>query len=217
LKQLQRNPWEDLQQIHPIGSRVKGKVRSITEFGIFVGIEEGIDGLVHISDFSWTKRIKDPKEIQELYKKGDEVEAVVLDIDVANERLSLGIKQLSEDPWDTIAQRHPVGTKVKGNVTAITEFGVFVEIESGVEGLIHNSQLGLDKSQDVAQAFPVGTQVEAEVTNVDTQERRISLSSRAIKERARKDYDTQYMGDEEGTRVTFGDLIREQMRGGDKE
>jgi predicted RNA-binding protein with RPS1 domain len=182
-----------------------------------VALEDGIDGLVHISDFSWTKRIKDPKEIQELFKKGDEVEAVVLYIDITNERLSLGIKQLSEDPWDTIAQRHPVGTKVKGNVTAVTEFGVFVEIENGVEGLIHNSQLGLDKAQDVAQAFPVGTQVEAEVTNVDTQERRISLSSRAIKERARKDYDTQYMGDDEGARVTFGDLIREQMRGGDKE
>jgi len=213
LKQLLPNPWDDLQRLHPIGSRVKGKVRSITEFGIFVGIEDGIDGLVHISDFSWTKRIKDPKEIQELFKKGDEVEAVVLDIDASNERLSLGIKQLSEDPWETIAQRHPVGTKVKGTVTAITEFGVFLEIENGVEGLIHNSQLGIDKGQEVAATFPVGSQVEAEVTNVDTQERRISLSSRAIKERARKDsYDSQYMGEEEGPRVTFGDLIREQMR-----
>jgi small subunit ribosomal protein S1 len=213
LKQLLPNPWDDLQRIHPIGSRVKGKVRSITEFGIFVGIEDGIDGLVHISDFSWTKRIKDPKEIQELFKKGDEVEAVVLDIDVSNERLSLGVKQLAEDPWDTIAQRHPVGTKVKGTVTAITEFGVFLEIENGVEGLIHNSQLGIDKGQEVAASFPVGSQVEAEVTNVDTQERRISLSARAIKERARKDgYDSQYMGEEEGPRVTFGDLIREQMR-----
>jgi|688.fasta_scaffold20987_5 small subunit ribosomal protein S1 len=218
LKQLLPNPWEDLQRIHPIGSRVQGKVRSITEFGIFVGIEEGIDGLVHISDFSWTKRIKDPKEIQELFKKGDDVEAVVLDIDVSNERLSLGIKQLSQDPWDTIAQRHPVGTKINGTVTAITEFGVFVEVENGVEGLIHNSQLGVEKGVEVAQAFPVGSQVEAEVTNVDTQERRISLSARSIKERARKDssYDAQYMGDEEGTRVTFGDLIREQLRN-DKE
>ncbi len=218
LKQLLPNPWEDLQRIHPIGSRVQGKVRSITEFGIFVGIEEGIDGLVHISDFSWTKRIKDPKEIQELFKKGDDVEAVVLDIDVSNERLSLGIKQLSQDPWDTIAQRHPVGTKINGTVTAITEFGVFVEVENGVEGLIHNSQLGVEKGVEVAQAFPVGSQVEAEVTNVDAQERRISLSARSIKERARKDssYDAQYMGDEEGTRVTFGDLIREQLRN-DKE
>jgi small subunit ribosomal protein S1 len=218
MKQLLPNPWEDLQRIHPVGSRVNGKVRSITEFGIFVGIEDGIDGLVHISDFSWTKRIKDPKEIQEMFKKGDDVEAVVLDIDVPNERLSLGIKQLSEDPWDTIAQRHPVGTKIKGTVTAITEFGVFVEIENGVEGLIHNSQLGIDKSQEVAQAFPVGSQVEAEVTNVDTGERRISLSARSIKERARKDsgFDAQYMGDDEGARVTFGDLIREQLRG-DKE
>jgi small subunit ribosomal protein S1 len=213
LKQLMANPWEDLHRTHPVGSRVKGKVRSITEFGIFVGIEEGIDGLVHISDFSWTKRIKDPKEIQELYKKGDDVEAVVLDIDVSNERLSLGIKQLGEDPWETIAQRHPVGTKVKGPVTAVTEFGVFVEIENGVEGLIHNSQLGVEKGQDVAALFPVGTQVEAEVTNVDTGERRISLSSRSIKERGRKDSYEQYMGDDESPRVTFGDLIREQMKG----
>ena len=217
LKQLMPNPWDDLQRIHPIGSSVKGKVRSITEFGIFVGIEEGIDGLVHISDFSWTKRIKDPKEIQEMFKKGDEVEAVILDIDVSNERLSLGIKQLGEDPWAYIAQRHPVGTKKKGRVTAITEFGVFVEIEEGVEGLIHNSQLGLEQGQDVAQVYPVGSEIEAEVTNVDTQERRISLSARSLKERARKDYDSSYMGEEEGGRVTFGDLIREQMRGTDKE
>jgi small subunit ribosomal protein S1 len=216
LKQLLPNPWEQLQNTHPVGSRVTGKVRSITEFGIFVGIEDGIDGLVHISDFSWTKRIKDPKEIQELFKKGDDVEAVVLDIDTSNERLSLGIKQLSEDPWDTIAQRHPVGTKVKGAVTAVTEFGIFVEIENGVEGLIHNSQLGVEKGQDVGALYPVGTQVEAEVTNVDTAERRISLSSRAIKERGRKDSYDQYMADEEAPRVTFGDLIREQMKG-DKE
>jgi small subunit ribosomal protein S1 len=216
LKQLMQNPWEELSQRHPIKSIVKGKVRSITEFGIFIGIEDGIDGLVHISDFSWTKRIKDPKEIQDLFKKGDEVEAMVLDIDVANERLSLGIKQLAEDPWDTIAQRHPIGTKIKGAVTALTEFGVFVEIENGIEGLIHNSQLGLEKGQEVAQAYPVGTQVEAEVTNVDTNERRISLSARAIKERSsRKEggFDGgQYMGDTEGQRVTFGDLIREQMK-----
>lgn len=216
LKQLMQNPWEELSQRHPIKSIVKGKVRSITEFGIFIGIEDGIDGLVHISDFSWTKRIKDPKEIQDLFKKGDEVEAMVLDIDVANERLSLGIKQLAEDPWDTIAQRHPIGTKIKGAVTALTEFGVFVEIENGIEGLIHNSQLGLEKGQEVAQAYPVGTQIEAEVTNVDTNERRISLSARAIKERSsRKEggFDGgQYMGDTEGQRVTFGDLIREQMK-----
>jgi small subunit ribosomal protein S1 len=213
LKQLMQNPWEELSTRHPVRSTVKGKVRSITEFGIFIGIEEGIDGLVHISDFSWTKRIKDPKEIQELFKKGDDVEAMVLDIDVANERLSLGIKQLTEDPWATISQRHPVGTKIKGNITAITEFGVFVEIENGIEGLIHNSQLGLEKGQEVAQAYPVGTQVEAEVTNVDTNERRVSLSARSIKERSRKDdgFDGQYMGDSD-QRVTFGDLIREQMK-----
>lgn len=219
LKQLMQNPWHDLQRTHPVGSRVKGKVRSITEFGIFVGIEDGIDGLVHISDFSWTKRIKDPKDIQEMFKKGDEVEAVILDIDVSNERLSLGIKQLSEDPWLWIAQRHPVGTKKRGRVTAVTDFGVFVEIEPGIEGLIHISQLGMEQGQDVSQSYPVGSEIEAEITNVDPQERRISLSTLSIKERARKDkdYDSSYMGDDQGAIVTFGDLIREQMRGNDKE
>ena len=117
MKQLLPNPWEDLQRIHPIGSRVHGKVRSITEFGIFVGIEEGIDGLVHISDFSWTKRIKDPKEIQELFKKGDDVEAVVLSIDVDNERFSLGIKQLSADPWESLPSRLPIGSVTNATIT----------------------------------------------------------------------------------------------------
>jgi small subunit ribosomal protein S1 len=213
LKQLTSDPWDGIESRFPVGAKHTAKVRAFTTFGIFCELADGIDGLVHISDFSWTKRIKDPKEIQELFKKGDDVEAVVLDIDAANERLSLGIKQLLQDPWETIAQRHPVGTKVKGPVTAVTEFGVFVEIESGVEGLIHNSQLGVEKGTDVAALYPVGTQMEAEVTNVDTQERRISLSSRSIKERGgRKESYDQYMADEEAPRVTFGDLIREQMK-----
>ncbi|MCB0310881.1 MAG: 30S ribosomal protein S1, partial [Bdellovibrionales bacterium] len=174
VKQLTPNPWDMLLEKHPIGSTVSGKVRSITDFGIFVGIEDGIDGLVHVSDFSWTKRVKDPKEIQELYKKGDDVQAVVLDVDAENERLSLGIKQLSSDPWDTIVQRYPVGVKVKGKVKTITDFGVFVEIEEGIEGLIHNSQLGLDKDQNVESVYEKDSEVEVEVTQVDREERRIS-------------------------------------------
>jgi small subunit ribosomal protein S1 len=210
LKQLLPNPWDELKQTHPIGTRITGKVRSITEFGIFVGVTDGIDGLVHVSDFSWTKRIKDPKEIQELYKKGDEVEAIILDIDADNERLSLGVKQLESDPWETIAQRYPVGSKVKGKIRSITDFGIFVEIEEGIEGLIHNSQLGIDRSEEASEAFKVGEVIESEVTNIDREERRISLSVRAIKRRQEKDQFAEFM-DDGGAAVTFGDLLRQKM------
>jgi small subunit ribosomal protein S1 len=216
LKQLTPNPWEDLHLKHPIGTRVKGKIRSITDFGIFVGVEDGIDGLVHVSDFSWIKRVRDPQEIQDIYKKGDEVEAVVLDIDVANERLSLGIKQLTTDPWDTIPQRYPAGAKVKGKISSLTDFGIFVEIEEGIEGLIHNSQLGVDKEQNVGDLFKVGEPIEAEVTNVDRAERRISLSIRAIKKRIERDEIAGYMSDDIGGAVTFGDLLQEKINARDK-
>ncbi len=218
LKQLMPNPWEELQIRFPKGARVKGKVRSITEFGIFVGLEEldGIDGLVHVSDFSWTKRIRDPKEIEELYKKGDDVEAMVLDIDVANERLSLGIKQLQSDPWDTLSQRYPVGSKVKGKINSLTEFGLFVEIEEGVEGLVHNSQLGLDREQNPADLFKIDDQIECEVTNIDRAERRISLSIKAMKRRQEKEQLAEYMTEDMSATVTFGDLLRQKMDGGDK-
>lgn len=210
LKQLLPNPWEDLAVRHPVGSRVRGKVRSITEFGIFVGVEDGIDGLVHVSDFSWTRRIKDPKEIHDLFKKGDEVEAVVLDIDVENERLSLGVKQLESDPWETITQRYPVGARVRGTIRSITDFGLFVEIEEGIEGLIHNSQLGLERGEDINNYYKVGQQVESEVTNIDRDERRISLSVRAIKKRQEKEQFAEFMEDTTAA-VTFGDLLRQKM------
>lgn len=210
LKQLMPNPWDTLHERHPVGARVKGQVRSIMDFGVFIGVEDGIDGLVHVSDFSWTKKVKDPKDIQELFTKGDEVEAVVLDIDVENERLSLGIKQLENDPWDTIAQRYPVGSKVHGAVTSVADFGVFVEVEEGIEGLIHNTQLGLDRDSDPREVFSTGDAVDAEVTNIDREERRISLSIKSIKDRE----DQKAMADlteDKGAPLTFGDLLREKM------
>jgi len=210
LKQLTPNPWFTLHERHAIGSKVHGRVRSIVDFGIFIGVEDGIDGLVHVSDFSWTRKIKDPKEIQELYKKGDEVDAVVLDIDVENERLSLGIKQLEADPWDTIAQRYPVGSKIKGKVTSTADFGVFVEVEEGVEGLIHTSQLGIEKDQNVADVFKVGDAIEPEVTNIDRDERRISLSLRFSAQRDEVDAGSEFIEDKVAP-VTFGDLLREKM------
>ena len=211
LKQLLPNPWEELRVRHPIGSKVQGKVRSITDFGVFIGVEDGIDGLVHVSDFSWTKRIKDPKEIHEIFKKGDDIEAVVLDIDAANERLSLGIKQLQNDPWETIAQRYPVGVKVKGKVSSITDFGVFIEIEDGIEGLIHNSQLGLDRGENAAELFEIGAPVESEVINIDREERRISLSVKAIKRRQEKEQMAEFMEDSSQA-ITFGDLLAQAKK-----
>ena len=210
LKQTTSNPWEEFIAAYPVGNRVKGNVKSITDFGIFIEVAEDIDGLVHVSDFSWTKRIKDPSEIKDIYKKGDEVEAIVLEVDVDNERLSLGIKQLENDPWQTIVNRYPVGSKLSGKITSLTDFGVFVEIEEGVEGLIHLSQLGLDKGQDPRDVFETGKTIDCEVTNIDNEERRISLSVKAIQARQQQEEMAEYMEDA-GSPVTFGDLIREQI------
>jgi len=210
MKQLTQNPWVEFQAKHPVGTRVKGQVRSITDFGIFIGVADDIDGLVHVSDFSWTKRIKDPKEIKDLFKKGDEVEAVVLEVDVENERLSLGIKQLGQDPWDALSKRYPVGSKVKGKVSSVTDFGVFLEIEEGVEGLIHLSQLMLERGTDPKTMFQAGQEMEAEVTNIDNAERRISLSLKAAARRKEKEELSGYM-EEDTAPVTFGDLIRQKM------
>lgn len=214
LKQLSPNPWESLVSEFPIGSRITGTVRSVTDFGIFVNVRQEIDGLVHVSDFSWTKKIKDPKEIKEMYKKGDEVEAVVLEIDPENERLSLGIKQLTPDIWDSVPQRYPTGARVKGQVTSITDFGVFMELEEGVEGLIHVSQLGLQRGENLRDKFNVGTEVEAEVINVDRNERRISLSMKGA--RRKKEEYAQYLEDESSA-VTFGDLLQQQLRNAEGE
>jgi small subunit ribosomal protein S1 len=145
-----------------------------------------------------------------MFNKGDDVEAIVLDIDVDNERLSLGVKQLEDDPWETIAQRYPVGSKISGSVSSVTDFGVFVEIEQGIEGLIHNSQLGLKKDDDAEAAYPLGSKIDSEVVNVDREERRISLSIKSIKSRAEKEEMAEFMQDSNDA-VTFGDLLRQKM------
>jgi small subunit ribosomal protein S1 len=209
LKQLQTNPWQELAEKFPVGSKITGKVRSITEFGIFINVYDEIDGLVHVSDFSWTKRVKDPKEIKDLYKKGDDVEAVVLEIDPEKERLSLGIKQLTPDIWENVPYRYPLGAKVKGKVASITDFGVFVELEEGVEGLIHISQLGLKKGEEIASKYELGAEIESEVTNVDRAERRISLSLKGGS-RGKKEGYADYM-EESTSAVTFGDLLQQQL------
>jgi small subunit ribosomal protein S1 len=210
LKQTEPNPWEMVRINHPVGSHIAGKVKSVTDFGIFVGVDEGIDGLVHISDLHWTKKVKHPSE---LFKKGDDVEAVVLAIDVENERISLGIKQLSEDPWNSMPTRYPVGTKIHGTVTSITDFGVFVEIEEGLEGLIHVSQLSTERVDKPAQLFHVGENVEAEVTHVDPRERRIGLSIKALRRSEERDEVDSYLRRErEGAKFSFEDLLTGDLR-----
>jgi small subunit ribosomal protein S1 len=201
MKQTEANPWTLLGEKYPVGAVIKGAVRNITDFGIFVGVEEGIDGLVHVSDLSWTHRVKHPSE---MYKKGDEVEAVVLNIDVENERFSLGIKQLQQDPWDTLSERHPVSSRVKGKVTKVTDFGAFVEIEPGIDGLCHISELSDERVGKTEDVVKQGDEVEVMVLDVDPGERRISLSIKAAKD-GTSDYRA-YMQDE-NSRSQLGDVL----------
>ena len=153
MKQVAPNPWDVIAEKYPIGTTIEGKIKNITDFGIFIGIDEGIDGLVHISDLSWTKRVKHPSE---LYKKGDVVQAIVLDIEKDNERFSLGVKQLLEDPWKSVAVRYRAGTEITGTITNVTDFGIFVELEEGIEGLVHVSEISKEKVKTPVGKFNVG-------------------------------------------------------------
>jgi len=210
LKQAAQNPWEMLRYDHPVGSRVSGTVKHITDFGLFVGIEEGIDGLVHISDLHWTKKVKHPSE---LYKKGDEVEAVVLSIDVDNERVALGIKQLSDDPWLSMSQRYPTGARVKGKITSVADFGVFVEIEEGIEGLIHVSQLSSERIDKPQAIFQPGQEIEAEVSSIDTRDRKIGLSIKALRRtEERQEMESYLEREREGARFSFEDILNRDLR-----
>jgi small subunit ribosomal protein S1 len=210
LKQVMANPWEEAKEKYPVGSIVKGPVRNITDFGIFVGIEEGIDGLVHISDLHWTKKIKHPSE---LYKKGDIVEAKVLGVNVENARFSLGVKQLTTDPWKIIADRYPIGSKIKGQVTSVPDFGVFVRIEEGVEGLIHVSQLSTERVEKPSSLFKIGDEVEAEVINIDPAERKIGLSIRALRRtEERQEMENYLKKEKEGGRFSFESLLNDELR-----
>jgi small subunit ribosomal protein S1 len=176
MKQTAPNPWDMVEGKYPIGTRIEGKVKSLTDFGAFIGLDEGIDGLIHISDMSWTKHIKHPSE---LFKKGQKVEAVVLRIDKEKERLSLGYKQLSRDPWDDeIPARYRVGDSTTGKVTKMADFGIFVELEGGIEGLIHISEAGLDQSGKLEEKFKLQDEVTAKIIKVDREERKIALSLR---------------------------------------
>jgi small subunit ribosomal protein S1 len=176
MKQTAPNPWDIIQTRYPVGTRIEGKVKSVTDFGAFVGLDEGIDGLIHISDMSWTKHIKHPSE---LFKKAQRVEAVILRIDKEKERLSLGYKQLTADPWKSeIPSRYQVGATTSGTIVKIADFGVFVELEGDVEGLIHISETGQDRQGKLEELFKIGEPITAKVVKVDCEERKIALSVR---------------------------------------
>ena len=211
LKQITPNPWEMLPVEHPIGTSVSGKVTSLTDFGAFVSVADGIDGLIHVSDMHWTRKVKHPSEI---LNKGDEVEAIVLQIDIDAERLSLGLKQLSADPWSSMADRYAVGAQVNGKVTNVTDFGVFVELEEGVEGMVHVSQLSRERIENPRDVLQPGQLIEAEVLQVDTRERRIALSVKSMMDSKDKAEMREYLSTttvETSSRTTLGDLINKEL------
>ncbi|MCE9587316.1 MAG: 30S ribosomal protein S1 [Verrucomicrobia bacterium] len=176
VRQLEPNPWDEIEQRYVIGKQVRGQVRNMTAYGAFVELEEGIDGMVHVSDLSWNKKINHPSEV---LKKGDEVDAVVIDIDKANQRISLGVKQLETDPWKEIEGKFKVGDVVKGTVSKIANFGAFIELPGAIDGLVHISQITEDRVEKVKDVLKVGQEVEARVIKIDKTERRLGLSIKA--------------------------------------
>jgi len=208
IKQIESNPWDVIEQKYPIGSVITGKVRNLTEFGAFVGLDEGIDGLVHVSDISWTKKIKHPSEV---LKKGDSVDAVVLNIDKPRERLSLGIKQVQGDPWQEFVSKFGLGKTVGCTVVKVTDFGVFVAIAGGVEGLIHASELGSDKNARL-ENFAIGQELQAKVIRIDQGERKVSLSLKALEtDQERTDYG-EYASRQGSGAVSIGEMLEEKRR-----
>lgn len=211
MKQLQANPWVEIKESYQPGTIIEGEIKSITDFGIFVGVEDGIDGLVHISDFSWTKRVNHPSE---MFQKGQQVRAVVLGVDIENERFSLGLKQLEGDPWANIESKYGVGTQHDVKVTKIADFGVFVELESDIEGLIHVSELSVERVNNPAEFCKAGDVVKAEVISIDKDARKIGLSSKLVKLRESKaDVEDYVKKATSSSKTSLGDLFADQLKG----
>ena len=210
MKQVEPNPWDVIGEKYPVGTTIQGKIKNITDFGLFIGIDEGIDGLVHISDLSWTKRIKHPSE---LYKKGEELQAIVLNIDKENERFSLGVKQLNADPWEEIPKRYPVGSSVVGTVTNVTDFGLFVEIEEGIEGLVHVSEISKEKIKTPVGLFQEGQEVTAKVVNIGREERKIGLSLKRLEDEEEKTRYYEYIDSPKAATSNLGQLLKEELEG----
>ena len=209
MKQIEPNPWEVIEHKYPVNTKVSGTIRNITNFGLFVGLEEGIDGLVHVSDISWTESIKHPSE---KFNKGDEVEAIVLKIDRENEKFSLGIKQLSANPWNDLQKKYPVGSEITAPVTSVTDFGVFVQLEDGIEGLIYTADLAQEKPEKAEDVASVGDSLTALVIKVDPAEQKIALSVRAVDDREQRDALKKLAEQQSRTQTaTLGDLLAEKL------
>lgn len=213
VRQLEPNPWDMARHNYPAGARVRGKVRNLTNYGAFVELEEGIDGMVHVSDMSWTRKVNHPSEV---VKKGDEINAIVLDVDSDNQRISLGMKQLMEDPWDNIEQYFKIGDIVTGKVSKLTGYGAFVELEHGIDGLVHISQISEEHVEKIKDVLSEGQEVNARVIKIDADERRIGLSIKAAS------YDSDQLAAEvaafdriqdHGQMTSLGDILDEATKG----
>jgi small subunit ribosomal protein S1 len=209
MKQTEENPWTLIEEQYPVGTKVSGTVRNITNFGVFIGLDEGIDGLVHVSDISWTEQIKHPSE---KFEKGDEVNAVVLKIDKENEKFSLGIKQLEVNPWESISKKFGVGSEVTGPVTSVTDFGVFVRLEDGIDGLVYSSELATERIENPSEVFKPGQEVTALVVKVEPEEQKVSLSIRALSDKEERRALKALAEQESQTQTTtLGDLLAEKL------
>jgi len=213
LKQLMPDPWDELAREYPVGSVIKGKVKNITDFGMFVGIGNGIDGLVHMSEVSWSRR---KKSVTDTYKKGSMVDALVINIDKGQKKFSLSIKQLNEDPWSDITEHYHVGDIVEGYITSLTDFGIFIEIENGIEGLIHISEVDEAKGKHPSELFNIDDKVRAMVLNIDARNKRIGLSMKAIR-KVEEDRTIETYTRDEGALSTLGDFFERSAKRNDAE
>jgi len=213
MKQLEPNPWVTLKDTYPPGTIIEGEVKSLTDFGAFIGISDGIDGLIHISDFSWTKRVNHPSEVVE---KGAQVKAVVLGVDIENERFSLGIKQLDGDPWTSIEDKYSIGTQHEVKVVKTADFGVFVELESHIEGLIHISELSVKRVDKAEEVVKEGDTIKAEVITIDKDARKISLSAKIVTLREQKvDVDDYIKKATSTSKTSLGDVFGDAFKNAD--
>lgn len=209
MKQIEENPWDRLKKSYPEGAVIRSKVRNVTNFGVFVGIEDGIDGLIHVSDISWSNKAKNPME---LFKKGQDVEAKVVSIDVENQRFSLSIKDLYPDPWQDVDRRFPIGTVIEGKCTKVFDFGAVVEISDEIEGLVHITEMSEDKIQDIHKVVKEGDQLRAKVISLIPEERKIGLSvKRLLESEARETSEEIARRQKARSGTVMGDLLRERF------
>jgi small subunit ribosomal protein S1 len=216
MKQIRPNPWDVVAEKYPEGTILEGTIKNITEFGLFIGIEDGIDGLIHVSDISWTKKIRHPEEI---FACGDTLQAKVLTVDKENEKFTLGVKQLQEDPWNQVPDRYPVGSLVEGLVTNITDFGLFVEVEEGIEGLVHVSEISTKKIKSPSEMFKEGVTIQAKVIHVSAEERRLGLSIKQLKEEEERKQPKEFRssGQSESAGQSLGDILKQKLEEEDAE